>query len=126
LLFSVSKELEQKNIGVILVYVSEAHSKNLWPIGAPFGIELPESQKNLDERISRAKTFAEDNNCPYSVYVDTWDNNFDETFQTWPDKFYLINSEKVVTNMSRYDGEIDALVVEDYSELLLGLAHSTK
>jgi len=114
-LFSLAPKLKQLNIGVILIYISEAHSTK-WPIGLEY---MPEPQKNIEERLSRAQEFANSSQCPYPIYVDTWENSFDDVYQSWPDKFYWLDENLVIKNQARYDGPLDAVVVEDYAELLL-------
>lgn len=89
----------ESNIELILIYINEAHS-TLWPIGLE---DHPEPQKNLDERIERAKKIKYENNIPYKIYVDTWENKFDDLFRAWPDQYYYVNSDGVIIEKSKYE-----------------------
>lgn len=108
------------NINIIFVQISEAHSVD-WPLGNIIPTIQP--HKNIDDRFERAELFISKyfNNQikrPFYVLVDTWDNTFDEIFQSWPDKFYLIDNKKQLLQTSTYGEKQDALIDEDYSQIL--------
>lgn len=102
--------MKENNIQLILVQIDEAHS-NKWKIGL---YDHPENQKNMNDRINRANEF--NKLYPFfNVYIDDWNNNFQNIFQSWPDQFYLINNDFIVINKSFYK---DAIIVEDYSDII--------
>jgi hypothetical protein len=103
-------KMKENNIQLILVQIDEAHS-NKWKIGL---YDHPENQKNMNDRINRANEF--NKLYPFfNVYIDDWNNNFQNIFQSWPDQFYLINNDFIVINKSFYK---DAIIVEDYSDII--------
>ena len=116
-LFSLAPYLEKKRIGIILIQINEAHSTK-WPIGKD---HCPIPQKNFEERVERANQFAEDNKCPYPIYVDDWSDRFEFMFRAWPDKYYYIDvPTKEVFQKSEYgtEGDDDGVIVDDYSMML--------
>lgn len=107
--------MEKKNILFVLIQVDEAHS-SAWPAGVE---NQPEPQQNIEERIKRANDFE----SPFPVFVDTWENDFAETYHAWPDKYYHINPDMKVLHKSEYgtgDND-DALIKYDCLELVKAL-----
>ena len=115
-LFSLAPQLQEKNIGVVLIQINEAHSIK-WPIGRD---HCPEVQKDFEERVERANQFQEKYDCPFPIYIDDWSDEFELKFRAWPDKYYYIDQDKKVLKKSEYGttGENDGVVTKDYSILL--------
>lgn len=130
-------DIVRAGIKVVLVQVDEAHS-SAWPMSLP---DQPEPQSTFEERIDRANEFVRKYvnftsvpfsnsltfisfryNCPFEVYVDGWDNEFEQTFQAWPDKYHALDGDlKVIAKAEYHRGNGDgkeAAVVEDYVDLL--------
>lgn len=120
-LFSLANKLKKNNLGVILIQIDEAHS-SAWPIGLQ---NQPEPHKTFQDRINRAKLFIDNYNSPYPVYIDGWDNQFSDIFRAWPDKFHFIDKNLTILAKSeygigeKYDGNKEALIIEDYTDLLM-------
>lgn len=108
-LIAAKEQLAAKGIGVILIQIHEAHS-TAWPTGLA-EVVLPQSC--IRERLDRANQFIQTDKPLYPVYVDTWDNTFEQTFRAWPDKYYLIDREKKVLQTSTYGANADALIDMD-------------
>ena len=110
--------MKECGILFILIHIDEAHSSE-WPVGLE---NQPEPQKNIQERIDRANNFIIDNNVPFPVYVDNWENDFAEIYQAWPDKYYHVGPDLVVINKSEYgtgvDNHPDALIKLDSLDLI--------
>ena len=115
-LFSLAPRLIEKSIGVILIQINEAHS-NKWPIGKE---HCPSIQKSFKERLDRANDFLTKYECPFPIYVDDWSNNFELRFRAWPDKYYLVNDQKIVVAKSEYGvaGDNDGVITKDCTVLL--------
>lgn len=105
-------EHDNKPIRLILIQISEAHTIE-WPLGFD---THPTSQKSFDDRVERAKLFS--NKYPmFEIYVDGWTNDFENTFQAWPDKYYLIDKDKKVLDYSKYN--MNACIINDYYDKYL-------
>lgn len=116
-LFKLAPRLQELKIGVILIQIQEAHS-TLWKIGLDY---CPEPQKTYEERVKRANEFVKKYDCPYPVYIDGWDDNFEQNYRAWPDKYYYVDVKTCkVLQKSEYDkeGEKDGLIKDDYASLL--------
>lgn len=117
-LFDMSDRLFQVGIKVILIQIDEAHSSE-WPMALE---NQPTPQKTFQDRIDRAKEFVQKHDPPYNVYIDGWNNDFAETFRAWPDKYHAVNDNLEVFAKAEYgtgsDGNAEAVVIEDYCDLL--------
>lgn len=123
-LFDMSKDVFKNKSNIILVQIDEAHS-TAWPmyIDNLLDVEVPEPQKTFKDRVDRANYFVENYNPPYEVHVDGWNNEFAEMFRAWPDKYHCVDNELTVIAKSDYhsDEDKEALIVEDYTDLLTKL-----
>lgn len=117
ILYNIAPELEKLNIKIILIQIDEAHSSG-WPNGLD---TQPEPQQSFEERVERANQYVNEENPPFSVYIDPWNNCFAERFKAWPDKFFMFDSEMNVVARSEYGESHEALVNDDYSDILLRL-----
>lgn len=98
-------------MGLILVYVHEAHS-SAWPRALA---AQPEPHRSMEDRMKRVKLFQANNpECPYSLYVDTWADTFEQRYRAWPDKYAFITTEdRKLIQTSTYGKKRDALIDED-------------
>jgi len=46
--------------------------------------------KTLTERKNNRKRFIRDYNFQFKMLIDTIDNNFDEAFAAWPERYWVI------------------------------------
>lgn len=79
-------------LNVIIIYISEAHAKDEWPISH---YNERNQHRNLKERISAAKRIFKDGNNfnmkILNVYCDNFSqNNFESRFCGWPERAYLL------------------------------------
>jgi len=114
-LFELKPKIKN-NLRVIFIYINEAHSSK-WPIGRDY---QPEPQKSIQERIDRAKEFKKLHDWPYEIFVDTWENKFEELFHAWPDKYYLLDRDLKIVAKSTYGTEAhnDGVVEVDSTEII--------
>ncbi|MBA43140.1 MAG: hypothetical protein CMF62_03910 [Magnetococcales bacterium] len=104
--------MDEKKIKLILIQVCEAHS-DLWPSGLNI-----KQQKDFKDRVTRANEFVNRENVPFKVLIDSWDNTFEQLFQSWPDKFYMVDKNLKVLAKSEYGEKKDALINLDYSQII--------
>jgi hypothetical protein len=85
---------------VALVYISEAHARDEWPVGNPLRIAQPATtaercaiaRRLLRETAAAAAAAA----AGVAVYVDgAEENGFDEAFHAWPTRFYALKGGTV-------------------------------
>lgn len=113
----------ENNIKLILIQINEAHSSE-WP---KYLVDQPDPQKDFNERLHRAKSFIDKysiDKYPFiEVYVDGWDDKADNLLQLWPDKYYLLDNDKIIIKNSEYGlkGDNEAKIVEDYLDILKNL-----
>lgn len=83
-------------------------------------VDKVEPQKTFADRVNRANYFIEKYDPPYSVYIDTWQNDFANSFMAWPDKYHFVNKDLQVVAKSEYhlEGDKEAVIIEDYTVLL--------
>lgn len=112
-LLSMYDKLMLSNFRLVLVQINEAHSDK-WPIGLK---DHPTVQQSLACRINRAYAFKLQYNVRYPIFIDTWDDLFENTYHAWPDKYHIITDDKTLTAKATYN--LDALVERDYSDILL-------
>ncbi len=113
-LLAAKEQLAAKGIGVILIQIHEAHS-TAWPTGLA---KVVQPQTCIQDRLNRANQFIQTDKPLYPVYVDTWDNTYELTFRAWPDKYYLIDTDKRVLQKSTYGANSDALIDIDCITLI--------
>ena len=97
------------NLNVLIIYISEAHAKNEWPISH---FNLTEQHTNIEERINAAKNifkisnsknnnniFSTSTNSSYenlNVVCDSFgDKNFESKFSAWPERAFLLKGKKL-------------------------------
>ena len=120
-LFSVASQLEEIGVRLILIQIHEAHS-DAWPVGLA---NQPSVQRSFQDRIERANRFAIEHQVPYDIYIDGWDDRFEQEFRAWPDRYFLVDLEGLVVTMtSTYNKRQDALVDYDCLELVHDLLDS--
>lgn len=123
-------KLEKSNYRIILVQIQEAHSK-YWPLGMD---NHPDIQHNLDERIVCANEFTSKfnisgnkGNSAIRVLIDPWGDIFENTYQAWPDQYYIIeelenknknNNGICIKILQKSEYSIDAKIIEDYTDYL--------
>lgn len=128
-------KLVNSNWRIILIQIQEAHSKS-WPLGMN---NHPDLQRNLYDRVARANEFDKkliENNINLQdkitskairVVIDTWNDEFENIYQCWPDKFYALapdappdsnadTPQYKIIKKSIYS--LDAIIEEDYTDYL--------
>ena len=91
-----------------MIYISEAHVDDLWPIGMEFYLNNLKTNCNsyaptdTARRIERAREFIKATNCSYPVFIDDENDSYNKTFQAWPDQFYFTQRDGKVLYRSQY------------------------
>jgi hypothetical protein len=98
-----------------MVQINEAHSLK-WKIGRYH----PLPQHSFEDRLNRANQFVMDEKVPYPTYVDGWNDEYDNTYHAWPDRYFLVDKDKKLIATSEYgkDGDMDGTILLDCTDLL--------
>jgi hypothetical protein len=81
-------------IGLLAIYIAEAHARDQWPAGKT--ISCVDQPTELEQRLENARQFKEKFNFEMPMLVDSMDNTFHWTYGSWPFRFYVINNGKLV------------------------------
>jgi len=77
----------------VMVYIEEAHATDVWPLGTKVCVN---QHKTIEERIEVAKKYlVEERKCKIPVFVDTMENDFDNQFHAWPERFFILEGSCV-------------------------------
>jgi len=77
----------------LAVYITEAHARDEWPVGA--STSICNQPKTLSERLAIANRFVAEQDFKLPMVVDTMSNAFMQQFSAWPVRFYIISDGKV-------------------------------
>jgi len=106
----------KEKINLIIIYISEAHAKDEWPISH---MNQTNQHRNLEERIKSAKKVLKHYpKLRYNIFVDSFETeNYENEFCGWPERIYLIRNSKIkYLSYHKVDG-IDNWYDEVLSEL---------
>ncbi len=76
----------------MVVYISEAHPQDLWPLGQHVCLN---AHKTIEDRIEAAQMYKEKFNLELPLVVDSMENEFDGQYAAWPERFFVIESGKM-------------------------------
>eukprot|EP01023_Acetabularia_acetabulum_P061788 TRINITY_DN75152_c0_g1_i1.p2 TRINITY_DN75152_c0_g1~~TRINITY_DN75152_c0_g1_i1.p2 ORF type:complete len:109 (-),score=5.61 TRINITY_DN75152_c0_g1_i1:9-335(-) len=71
-----------------MIYIREAHASVEWPLGNIISVE---QHKTLQDRIIAAKELTNELGFKITTVVDAMDNNFNKSFQAWPERYYIFS-----------------------------------
>ncbi len=88
------QETYKAKLNLIVIYISEAHAKDEWPISHK---NQTKQHRNLAERIAAAKQILKEYPRLRSrVFVDSFDKeNYENEFCGWPERAYLLRNNKI-------------------------------
>lgn len=78
------------NVQFVLVYITEAHASDSWPM--KFAVEWPRP-RSLAQRQAYARTCADELRVGFEVVVDGMDDAFNAAFRAWPTAYYVIDAD---------------------------------
>jgi len=81
-------------LNIFIVYISEAHANDIWPIGISAGT-INESHKNIGDRIKCADKFKKEFNLTIPIYCDNMENQFENTMACWPFRYFVVENFKL-------------------------------
>jgi len=87
----------QSRVFFLTIYVKEAHAADQWKIGNVTSIN---QHKTTEERMKAAKLMINCMQWKIPTIVDTIDNEFEELFSVWPERFVLLQNDGKVLHVS--------------------------
>lgn len=97
----------------LVVYISEAHPKDVWPLGKHVEID---QHKTIEDRINAAKFYKKQFGLKLPIVVDGMDNEFDNIYASWPERFFIFHKDKIalIAEPSLEDKGFDKKIVYNY------------
>jgi len=85
----------------LTIYLEEAHARDEWwlpdsPDAKVEGKSCIMNHKTLADRVNAAKQFVTNFNFPSEMVVDTFKEQVNERFDSWPERLYIIQDGRVV------------------------------
>ncbi|CAF2513291.1 unnamed protein product [Rotaria sp. Silwood2] len=80
-------------IRLVAIYIAEAHSQDEWPVGQT--ISCLDQPRTLEQRLENARRFKINFNFEMPMLVDDMNNTFQNTYGSWPFRFYVIYEGKL-------------------------------
>jgi len=99
-----------------MVYIAEAHAVDEWPV-ALLDKDF-EQHKSLEDRLQAAREFKADHEiaAPLAteIYADTIGNDFNESYSSWPFRFWVIEQGAVGFKAMPQHSTYDLQTLEDW------------
>jgi hypothetical protein len=77
-----------------MVYITEAHPYDVWPIGMSAGT-INYKHQNIDDRSKCAFKFQTEYETHFPIVLDNMDSDYETTYSCWPFRYHIVT----------YDGE---------------------
>ena len=97
-----------------MIYTSEAHPADVWPIGESAGT-INYKHKTIDDRKKCALKFINEYEINFDVYLDNMNNDFRNTMASWPFRYYIIQKSIIKFIPKPIDSTFD--ITELYENL---------
>jgi len=91
-------QYKAKGVEFKVVYISEAHAVDAWPVGdgrEGSTCKAVNTPKTLAERIALAQMYSSDMKCQLPLFVDAMSNPVETALSLWPFRFYVVHQNKV-------------------------------
>jgi hypothetical protein len=99
----------------------EAHASDEWPIGNLLEGTVLNQHKLTEERLAAAQMFQRTNvlHPKLQLLVDPIDNCFNQTYQSWPTRAWVISADKEIVYKSM-PGDVsgECVCLDDLSSVL--------
>jgi len=97
----------KEKINIIVIYISEAHADDEWPIS--LRLRIKQHQK-IEERIAAAKKMVEEMDIKFPIFVDSMNPiNFESVYAGWPERGYIIH-KGIIEMISSHECESSASI----------------
>jgi hypothetical protein len=105
--------LARQDINIFIVYITEAHAADVWPIGESAG-EIIYTHKNINERLACVHKLKQKYNLNIPIYADNMENTFETEFSGWPTRYFVIKNNKFLKISYPTDAELDIVELFEF------------
>lgn len=99
---------------MFIVYTTEAHAADIWPIGMSAGT-INYQHQSIKDRSEYAKKFQKQYSLELPIYLDNMNNDYETIYSTWPFRYHLIKNRKMKLVPNPVDSEF---ILEDLFQFL--------
>merc|ERR1712032_441808 len=110
-LVDVWKRWASFGVQVVVVYIREAHARNVWPIGDSVSRTV-DAPRTDGERCALARRMREERDMDLPFLVDHIDNSFEAHFASWPFRFYILDGQARLQYKSQPSNDLTHCPVE--------------
>ena len=103
---------------MLVIYISEAHATDVWPIGESSGAQN-KKHCSIKDRATCAANFATEFKVDLPTFVDSMDSTYETTFAAWPFRYHVIQNNKLVKIGMPDESEFDILELFDFLNKLM-------
>jgi len=101
-----------------MIYISEAHAADVWPIGESAST-INYKHKNIRDRGLYADKFAKTFDFNIPIFLDNMDNEFETETASWPFRYFLTNGTKFHFIPDPSDSTYDIMELFDMLESII-------
>ena len=95
-----------------MIYISEAHAIDVWPIGESAGT-LNYKHKNIKDRSKCANKFMKTFDFNIPIFLDNMDEQFETETSAWPFRYFVTKGTKFHFIPNPYDSTYDIIELFD-------------
>jgi hypothetical protein len=88
-------KINKSRFNIFIIYISEAHAADVWPIGMSAGT-INYSHKHIEDRITCAKKMVKTFDLTIPMYCDNMNNEFQNEMACWPFRFFVVKKDILV------------------------------
>lgn len=105
-----------------MIYITEAHAADVWPIGRSAGT-INYKHKTIQDRSMYAYKFQKEYDTHFPIYLDNMKNQLETAYSSWPFRYHVIQKNKITMVPEPVDSEF---LIEELTEHLEELELSEK
>lgn len=85
----------KNRLNIFIIYISEAHANDIWPIGMSAGT-INNSHKVIQDRINCAIKLKNTFDLTIPIYCDNMNNTFQDVMACWPFRYFVVKNNNLV------------------------------
>jgi hypothetical protein len=77
----------------LVIYISEAHAADEWPLSNKY---LINQHKTIEDRLEAVKLLQNETEMEFEIYMDSLDSvNFEKVYSCWPERGFVFLKGKI-------------------------------